>query len=204
MLMERLPGKLATDQKNADWEKILFQVGRHLAEVHSLTAVSQKYGYLGEHQPMDPQDTWVDAFEVMWGKLIDDIVMTGYYGDKEKDALTGLFQEHRALFDRPVLPHLLHMDIWHQNILVDENSQVTGVLDWDRALWGDPEIEFAVLDYCDISGPAFWEGYGKKRDETPEAKTRQVFTCCMNCRNISLLKLGDLARRSLPVNLRDK
>jgi fructosamine-3-kinase len=67
------------------------------------------------------------------------------------------------------------MDIWHQNILVDERGTVTGIVDWDRALWGDPEIEFAVLDYCGISEPAFWEGYGQPRDWSPEAQVRQVF-----------------------------
>lgn len=67
------------------------------------------------------------------------------------------------------------MDIWHQNILVDEAGNVTGLLDWDRALWGDPEIEFAVLDYCGISQPAFWEGYGRARDTSSEAQIRQVF-----------------------------
>jgi fructosamine-3-kinase len=67
------------------------------------------------------------------------------------------------------------MDIWHQNILVDEDGRVTGLVDWDRALWGDPEIEFAVLDYCGVSEPAFWEGYGQARDESEEARIRQVF-----------------------------
>jgi len=53
--------------------------------------------------------------------------------------------------------------------------RLTCLLDWDRALWGDPEIEFAVLDYCGISEPAFWEGYGRRRDESPEAQVRRVF-----------------------------
>ncbi|OUL36382.1 hypothetical protein BV372_08175 [Nostoc sp. T09] len=59
---------------------------------------------------------------------------------------------------------MLHMDVWFQNILVDSAGNVTGLVDFDRALWGDPEIEFAVLDYCGISEPAFWRGYGRERD----------------------------------------
>jgi len=53
---------------------------------------------------------------------------------------------------------LLHLDAWAQNILVDEAGNVTGLVDLDRALWGDPGIEFAVLDYCGISEPVFWRG----------------------------------------------
>jgi fructosamine-3-kinase len=67
------------------------------------------------------------------------------------------------------------MDVWSQNILVDEAGNVTGLVDFDRALWGDVEIEFAVLDYCGISEPAFWEGYGLPRDTSPEAQIRREF-----------------------------
>jgi fructosamine-3-kinase len=67
------------------------------------------------------------------------------------------------------------MDIWSQNILIDQTGDVTGLVDFDRALWGDVEIEFAVLDYCGISEPAFWEGYNLPRDETSPAMIRRQF-----------------------------
>jgi aminoglycoside phosphotransferase (APT) family kinase protein len=75
-----------------------------------------------------------------------------------------LLDRHIDVFDRPVPASLLHMDVWAENILADERGRLRGLIDWDRALWGDPEIEFAVLDYCGISEPAFWEGYGVERD----------------------------------------
>lgn len=59
-------------------------------------------------------------------------------------------------------------------MLVEDGAR-SGLLDWDRALWGDPEIEFAVLDYCGISRPAFWEDYGAPRDQSPEARVRTLF-----------------------------
>jgi len=67
------------------------------------------------------------------------------------------------------------MDIWSQNVLVDAEGNVTGLIDFDRALWGDKEVEFAVLDYCGISEPAFWRGYGMERDLSEPARIRQVF-----------------------------
>jgi fructosamine-3-kinase len=111
----------------------------------------------------------------MWHKMIDDIVGVGHYNEAESNHLRHLLDKYLPLFDRPVTSRLLHMDIWHQNILVDDSGTVTGLVDWDRALWGDPEIEFAVLDYCGISQPAFWEGYGQPRDWSPEAQVRQLF-----------------------------
>lgn len=173
ILMNCLPGRPLTEMPQVDFDFVLRQVGQMLAEVHALH--HERYGYVGAHRPMVPQDTWVDAFEVMWHKLLDDVVMVGYYNTAERQFLAERFSQHRPLFDRPLPASLLHMDVWHENILVDEQGVVTGLIDWDRAVWGDPEIEFAILDYCSLSGPAFWEGYGQPRDTSAEAQIRQHF-----------------------------
>jgi len=173
LLMERLPGRPVSEQPGCDYGRVLRQVGVFLAQVHGLTA--REYGYLGAHRPMPPAVTWAGAFEIMWKKLLRDIVDVGHYDAREADRLVALFDRHRDAFDRPVPASLLHMDVWAQNILVDEQDNVTGLVDWDRALWGDAEIEFAVLDYCGISERSFWEGYGHSRDLSPPARIRQIF-----------------------------
>ena len=70
------------------------------------------------------------------------------------------------------------------------SGTVTGLIDWDRALWGDPEIEYAVLDYCGISEPAFWEGYGQERDWSVEAQVRQVFCLLYELQKYIVIKDG--------------
>ncbi len=173
LLMERLPGNPLSASFFPDEKKALRQVGESLVQAHQLS--SEKYGYLGEHAPMTPQPSWNEAFLLMWRKLIEDVAAVGYYTSEEGDWLLSLLDEHLSLFDRKVSSGLLHMDVWGQNILVDNTGKLTGLVDWDRALWGDPEIEFAVLDYCGISRPAFWEGYGQKRDQSNAAQIRQLF-----------------------------
>ena len=173
MLMQRLPGVPMSEAEGADMNAVLRQVGQCLAQVHALSA--DQYGYLGAHHPMPPRATWVQAFEIMWNLLIDDVVAAGHYDAHESEVMRQLLQVCHKFFERPVQASLLHMDIWGQNILVDAAGRVCGLVDWDRALWGDPEIEFAVLDYCGISQPAFWEGYGRTRDRSPEAEVRRVF-----------------------------
>jgi fructosamine-3-kinase len=157
----------------------LRQVGHHLRALHDLTADDQldrhAYGYLGAHEPMEPQPTWAEAFHVMWNRLLDDVVACGSYTEEEAQRFRDLLDRHRSAFTRPVTPRLLHMDVWSQNILIDRQGNVTGLVDFDRALWGDVEIEFAVLDYCGISEPPFWTGYGQPRDRSPDANIRQRF-----------------------------
>jgi aminoglycoside phosphotransferase (APT) family kinase protein len=175
LIMARLPGRPLTEAHLTEEqvEGVLERVGIYLAQMHAL--VADRYGYLGAHQPMEPQPTWVEAFGVMWNKLLDDVVACSGYTPDEANAFRHLLDLYQPHFARPVPASLLHMDVWSQNILVDDAGRVTGLVDLDRALWGDPEIEFAVLDYCGISEPAFWRGYGRPRDISFSAQVRARF-----------------------------
>jgi len=182
LLMAALPGTPLSDfpgLTRVQFDHALRQVGGCLRQLHALTAADhlggEAHGYLGAHRPMEPQPTWAAAFRVMWNKLLDDVVACGSYTPDEAQGLRDLLDLYIERFDRPVVPRLLHMDVWSQNILIDESGNVTGLVDFDRALWGDVEIEFAVLDYCGISEPAFWEGYGAQRDASPAAMIRRQF-----------------------------
>jgi len=182
LLMTALPGVplsdapyLSCDQHN----QILHQVGTYLRQLHELSAIGclgiRAYGYIGLHHPMEPQSTWTEAFHVMWNQLLDDVMASGCYTLDERQFISNLLEQHIAHFDYSESPRLLHMDVWSQNILVEPAGNVTGLVDFDSALWGDPEIEFAVLDYCGISKPAFWQGYGGERDQSTSARIRQQF-----------------------------
>lgn len=182
LLMTALPGIPLSNVPrltSAQFRRALYQVGEYLSQLHALTAAdclgTEAYGYLGAHHPMHAQPTWSAAFRVMWNKLLDDVVACGSYSLDEAQVMRDLLDLYLEHFHRPVASRLLHMDVWSQNILIDEVGNVTGLLDFDRALWGDVEIEFAVLDYCGISEPAFWERYGTPRDESPPALIRRQF-----------------------------
>ena len=181
LLLTVLPGRPLSDLglPPARSARALEQVGAALRQLHALTASDclglTAYGYLGAHRPMPPQPTWAAAFGLMWNRLLDDVVACGCYTPAEAQPLRDAYERRRAHFDRPVAPSLLHMDVWSQNILVDSAGDLSGLVDFDRALWGDPEIEFAVLDYCGISAPPFWAGYGAARDDSPPARLRRRF-----------------------------
>ncbi len=175
ILMRRLPGGALSDAAvtQRSLGDVYRQVGRALAQVHNITR--DRYGYLGAHRVMEPQASWRAAFEVMWNKLVDDIESCGGYSREEGALVRRALEENLDLFDYSGRARLLHMDIWAQNVLIDGEGRLTGLVDFDRALWGDPEIEFAVLDYCGVSVPGFWEGYGRERPAGPRSAARQLF-----------------------------
>lgn len=175
LIMDRLPGEPAAGhlgRSSEEFARMLRQLGAYLRQVHQVTGAT--YGYAGEHQPMAPQADWFSAFRIMWNKLLDDIERCGGYRPQEATLMRRLLDHHASYFRERGPASLLHMDVWAQNVLVDEAGNVTGLIDWDRALYGDPELEFAVLDYCGMAEPAFWEGYGKRK-KTPESEVRRNF-----------------------------
>jgi fructosamine-3-kinase len=70
---------------------------------------------------------------------------------------------HAGTLDEIREPSFVHWDLWAGNVFVKlENGEyvIEGIIDWERALWGDPDIETAVA--CRFYGPTFFEGYGKQ------------------------------------------
>lgn len=65
-LMERLPGMPLVHLRGLThdtFDEILNQVGRCLRQVHGMT--SDRYGYVGDHRPMEPQPDCPSAFRIM-------------------------------------------------------------------------------------------------------------------------------------------
>ncbi len=175
LLMERLPGKPLSESflSGEKMERLFFQLGKAVREFHSIT--NQWYGYPRGSNTGPEEKNWFEAFKNMWSRLLRDIERTGIYRKNTVKRLENLLMEKKKAFNNNSPPSLLHMDIWSQNILVDNQGNLTGLLDWDRGLWGDPEIEFSVLEYCGTSPPPFWRGYKNPPHKDTYYQIRALF-----------------------------
>jgi aminoglycoside phosphotransferase (APT) family kinase protein len=164
LIMPRLPGRPLGEAQLSPTARdhALRQWGRHVAAVHELTDPQQRFGYLGEHDCMTPQSNWPEAFREMYRLELADIVDAGAYDQATADDALALLDEHLDVFAACDTPRLCHGDLWVTNLLVEPDGAVTGVIDWDRACWGDLEWDLAIAEYCGVTRPTFWEGYGRR------------------------------------------
>jgi len=194
--------------------RALREWGGYVAQIHGLTDPENRFGYLGEHRCMAPQRTWAEAFAVMYRNELDDIVACGVYDEPTADAAMQLLNDRLDAFGHCDTSRLLHGDLWVTNLLVEPDGCVTGVLDFDRACWGDVEWDLAIAEYCGVTQPPFWEAYAegcqrlhltdleavRERIATPEGQLRRMFYLLYEHQKYIVISMS--VRRSDPAGAR--
>jgi aminoglycoside phosphotransferase (APT) family kinase protein len=180
LIMNRVPGSALSEVAGrlspVQQREILAELGRCVAKLHAIHV--DRHGYVGPHEPMEPQTSWPEAFGVMWRKLIDDCVRCGVYGAQDRAMALRLLDENEGAFDAATPASLCHMDLWVANVLVD-GGRFSALFDFDRACFGDLENDLAVAEYCGLTQAPFWEGYteagGRRPERTHPQQVRRLF-----------------------------
>jgi len=176
MIIRAVPGVVYSQistLNHAQHDRVYTQLGTFLQQLHAICGTY--YGYNGPSSALAGQPNWKQAFAGMWRSLIQDVQNCGLYNREEAESLVDLFESYSAYFDHSVSPCLLHMGIRKENIIVDTKGNINGLLGFETALWGDPELDFAVLDCSGIWASAFWTGYGQVRPNDLGSRTRRKF-----------------------------
>ena len=152
-------------------QSIECQVGACTAEMHTLK--NETFGYFGEG-PGHDSTTWRKAFMAMVYTLLADGESFGADIQIPYAEIRALLAQYAEALDEIQEASLVHWDMWQGNIFIDHRDGkhfVEGIIDWERAFWGDPEAETAIC--CKFYGPAFFEGYGRNMLEGENATIRQ-------------------------------
>ncbi len=164
LVQSLLPGIPAPDKLPAYdrqlWPGLFGQIGAITRQVHNVAGDS--WGPLAA--PFDAH--WSDA---LLRSLTDSRTDLARWSLPSEDVarLCAVIDHHRDRLDQASQPRLLHGDLWTANILLDPHAAeptVTGVVDGDRAWWGDPLADWAVYraDTRNVTSErdAFWRAYG--------------------------------------------
>ncbi|MCL3862474.1 phosphotransferase family protein [Actinotalea sp. K2] len=121
--------------------------------------------------------SWPEAFGRMIDALLEDAHRWGtpLPSDQVRSALA---RHHDALAE-VTTPSLVHTDLWPANLFVDPVTRsLTGVIDPERSVWGDPLLELVGADQLWRAEPpdALLDGYasqgGDLRAGSPGGRAR--------------------------------
>ena len=140
------------------------QLGAAVARVHRITG--PHYGYTGDRPAaLD----WPTAFDAM----IESLRADASAWKVSLPPLDGLVGRHRSSLAAVTRPALLHFDLWDGNVLVAPDGSLSGLVDGERYLYGDPLLDFVspALGQRITAEHPFAAGYGVE-SFTPDEQIR--------------------------------
>ena len=163
--LHKVRGELAPDVQ----QRINRQIGAYLREINTIEGAA--FGYGPESTPRSA--TWREAFDAMLMTALQDGEDMGVELPLSYAGYHDLARQHYATLDEVRTPRLVHWDLWDGNIFFDMAAQrITGIIDHERALWGDPLMEVNFTGYD--PGSDFAIGYGTPVLDTPAQRTRRA------------------------------
>jgi aminoglycoside phosphotransferase (APT) family kinase protein len=169
-LMSFLPGvplnkvrKDLTAEQNAAIDR---QAGIYLRQMNTIR--SARFG--GLSHPARQFDSWRSAYDALLRDVLQDGQDLHIRLPLPNDEIYLLLGRHYVALDEVTAPSLVHWDLWDGNIFLDlQTGSITGIIDFERALWGDPLMEANFVFWQNSS--AFLEGYGIPMLDTPARQT---------------------------------
>lgn len=155
--MEKLEGSsLYTDKDSisqSDLDNIYTEMGRINKKINEIHC--QCFGYPGNPEYQGKE--WFPVFKKMLQAGINDSKNGNVDIKIPIDTLFNYLDRDKEIFAEITVPQLVHWDLWDGNIFV-KNGKITGIIDWERCIWGDPLLEAGFR--CYDMNPHFLKGYG--------------------------------------------
>ena len=164
--MEKLPGENYALLKDKLPESVVRELNREIGRIsRELTAVTNaRFGFLGDEKRYD---TLFEFVKTMLTNLLSDARRKGVDTGCGEERLIGELDRDRESFDEVRSASLVHWDMWEGNIFVCRNH-VSGVIDWERALWGEPFMDDRFRKHN--LNDDFLDGFGQRSFSVSERK----------------------------------
>jgi Ser/Thr protein kinase RdoA (MazF antagonist) len=178
--LERVAPELSTEDRH----DLHHQLGTAIGRLHAATGDAFGYPLRGSRTW---RSTWREAFLAMVDDILADAVRLGTQLPAAPDAIRARIARHGHLLNTVDRPALVHFDLWDGNVFVAPDAQgwrLTGMIDGERALFGDPYAEFvSIAVFRDIRDlPRVLDGYaeitGVPVEFTDDVRIRvTLYTC---------------------------
>lgn len=147
LVIEHLEGtplsEIASSLPGDVQDRIRRELGAILARLHTVTG--DRFGYVRSERRSDGR-SWGTTFLSMVDDLVADSHRIPTARPTRAEEIAAAIERHADDLDAVTVPVLVHFDVWDGNVLVDPGrAAITGIIDGERAFYGDPLTEFASL-----------------------------------------------------------
>ncbi|MFX0124236.1 MAG: aminoglycoside phosphotransferase family protein [Candidatus Hodarchaeota archaeon] len=172
-IMEKLKGtpwnKIESKLSRELNDQLKYKTGVYAAQINSITG--NHFGYFTDSKKPYNKN-WKNTIVNMIKNVLDDGIELKAEIPQSPQTIKKLIETKAEILEDVKVPRLVHWDLWEGNIFIIEQEKgkysIEGIIDCERALWGDPLIEYEFMHAP--SNKAFLQGF-----ET-ETKEKFVFT----------------------------
>jgi aminoglycoside phosphotransferase (APT) family kinase protein len=174
-LMTRVPGE-NFGEVSGSWpdersQAVWRQIGAVNAELNTIVGDSfGRYGLPGVR-------SWREAFTGILEDVLADGERRGVDLGWSYDEVRQSIADHQACLDAVTVPRFCEWDLWGSNVMVHDD-RITGIIDHERAFWGDPIMEAGFLAAGSVSAgdpSGFLAGYGRGPLTPDEFDRRRLY-----------------------------
>jgi aminoglycoside phosphotransferase (APT) family kinase protein len=147
------------------------QIGAIIRQINDFTGTY--FGYDGNSDLRGA--TWKEAFLTIMDAVLEDGSRKNADFGSPIDDIREAVLKHAPSLEAVTTPRLVHWDAWDLNFFV-KDGKVSGILDFERALWADPlmEAQFRALAFGGVSESM--RGYGKTTFTHEEDERCHLYT----------------------------
>lgn len=172
-IMEMLEGEpynkvkemLTEEQRN----QIDYQLGVYNRQLNEIRG--ERFG-LYAASDVSASSSWRETFHRLLLGVLADGEQEGVLLPADYDSIRNEVSARLDVLDEVTEPKLIHWDLWDGNVFVKDGA-VSGIIDFERALWGDPLMEHYFSHFNKTA--AFLEGYGIKALTPAEQGRRALY-----------------------------
>ncbi len=167
--LSEVESSLTPDERDA----VLGDLGRAMRAFNGIEGL--RFGRIADVLHGGGSDCWSGALAKELDEWESVCRPTGLIPLRQYDRFRAAFERAKPLLDEVKTPRLLHNDLWSGNVLLsadgDGKRRFAAIIDADRAIWGDPDMEVFWLGR---DADAFREAYGET-PASPGSGVRRAF-----------------------------
>ena len=164
--MEKLEGDNFFLVRKGMSEEVIATIDTEIGKISRelLNIQNSEFGFLGEDKRYDSLFNFVKQ---MLENLISDAKSRGIDILYDEQTFLNQLENDKSAFETIHKASLVHWDMWEGNVFV-KDGHVSGIIDWERALWGEPFMDDRFRMHN--RGEHFLEGFGQTSFSEDELK----------------------------------
>lgn len=189
MVVDRIDSVPLSDPSVLEDRKpdLLRECGRLTRKLHSVTGT--QFGRLANIVAGKGSHSWYDAVMAEFDEVFAAAEPYRLFDDSLREKAYRFLSQRKDLLDAITEPRLAHCDLWAGNVLIETvggNCRVCAIIDGDRAMFGDPALDFAAGW---MTTPEFLDGYGAAEASSEDITRRAVYALFFRLQDAYIWKI---------------